>query len=199
MTFTISKVAESPDLITKEVVLTDGEKVIFRPLNQDDINKLTEFLQGLSVETRRFSTFEGYDTVAAKELCDAINKYDKLRFVVENNKERIVGLIELSFGIPQGDIERFARSRVTLDEETDCRFGPTFADDYQSKGLGSEVFPIVEDIVKKFGKVRVILWGGVLADNERAIKYYKKFGFRDVGKYIGSDGVKHLDMILDLS
>lgn len=53
MTLTISKVAESPEFITSEVILSDGEKVLFRPLIPQDINKLTEFLQGLSKETRR--------------------------------------------------------------------------------------------------------------------------------------------------
>jgi hypothetical protein len=40
--------------------------------------------------------------------------------------------------------------------------------------------------------------GGVLADNPRAICYYQKNGFQSAGSFIGADGVRSLDMILDL-
>ncbi|MEI8073082.1 MAG: GNAT family N-acetyltransferase [Candidatus Saccharibacteria bacterium] len=197
MKLTMTEIANNPKLATSEVVLGNGEKVVLRPLEPNDISKLATFLQGLSQETRRLSTFEGYDTASAKELCDAINKYDKLRFVIENSQDRIVGLIELSFGFPESDIERYSKTGYTLNPETDLRFGPTLADDYQNVGLGSKVFPFIVGIANKFGKKRIILWGGVLKDNERAIHYYEKLGFKNAGTF-KKDGVEHLDMIIEL-
>jgi len=47
----------------------------------DDIFKqpsLAIFLENPSIETRRLSTFDGYDITAAKKLCDAINKYNSM-------------------------------------------------------------------------------------------------------------------------
>ncbi len=132
-------------------------------------------------------------------LCDAIDKYDKLRFVVENpSKNKIIGLFELSFGIPQSDIDRFINYGIQLSEATDCRFGPTIADDYQGQGVGSLIFPLVQDVVSRFGKIRITFLGGVRKNNERATHWYKKFGFVTVGEFTGKSGSAALDMILNL-
>ncbi|WSQ32844.1 GNAT family N-acetyltransferase (plasmid) [Streptomyces sp. NBC_01527] len=64
--------------------------------------------------------------------------------------------------------------------------------------MGTRVFPIVGDIARRFGEKRIILWGGVLADNLRAIRYYEKQGFQSVGSFTDAGGAWALDMILDL-
>jgi len=202
MMLTLEGVAKQPSIVTSPITLSDGEKLLFRPLESGDVAQLSTFLQGLSPETRRLSTFDGYDLEMAKELCNAINKYDKLRLVVESNSipvlsGRIVGLVEFSFGLPEGDIERFTKAGYKLDADMDCRFGPTLSDDYQNQGLGGKLFPFVVEIARNFGKRRIILWGGVLADNERAIHFYEKKGFKRAGAF-SKDGVETLDMILEL-
>ncbi len=202
MTLTLSSIADNPGLATYPFALASGEQEVLRPLLLDDINKLGNFLLGLSDETKRLVTSADSHLPTAVELCEAINKYDKLRFVVETVPEpeadkRIVGLMEFSFDIPEGDIERYRSAGYDLDQKTDCRFGPTIADDYQNKGLGSELFPYVKKIAQQFGKKRIILWGGVLKDNERAIHYYEKHGFKTVGEFSDDDS-EMVDMILDL-
>ena len=170
-----------------------------RPLKPTDTQALARFLERLTPETRRLSTFEGYDLTAAQGLCQSINRYDKLRFVIEpQSSKRIVGLLEFSFDIPETDYKRFGETGTQLDAETDCRFGPTLADDYQDRGLGSRVFPHIVEIARKFGKKRIILWGGVLKDNERAIHYYKKQGFALAGVFRDQKGREALDMIISL-
>src|SRR5690606_14418874 len=114
-----------------------------------DTEELGKFLHNLSPSTREFSTFDSYDEPMARELCDAINKYDKLRLVVESDQE-IVGLLEFSFGLPEGDLTRFKEAGYELTEEEDCRFGITLADKYQDLGLGGKLMPIVKDVAKKF-------------------------------------------------
>ncbi|MET9949951.1 GNAT family N-acetyltransferase [Streptomyces sp. NPDC006339] len=156
------------------------------------------FLGDLSGDSRRLSTFDGYDLATASELCDAIARYDKLRLVLEEVPSgRIVGLFEFSFDLHTEDIARYREAGIRL-AATDCRFGPTLADDYQGRGVGTQVFPLVTDVARRFGRKRIILWGGVLADNPRAIRYYQKNGFQAVGPFTGADGVRSLDMILDL-
>lgn len=133
----------------------------------------------------------------AQELCDAIGRYDKHRFVVLNAKGDVVGLLEYSFGIPVDDINRYRKYNIELNEKTDCRWGPTLADEYQDKGVGSLLLPIVIRIAKQFGKSRIILFGGVLVNNSRAIHFYEKHSFKKVGEFVNRDGKKTLDMILD--
>jgi len=196
MTLTLHDIAQSPHAFVYPIKLTSGEQGCLRPLEPGDANRLAQFLEGLSPRTRRLSTFEGYDLSAAESMCDAINKYDKLRFVLEF-KHQVVGLIEFSFGLPKSDIARYKEAEINLDEKTDLRVGPTLADDYQGKGLGSSVFPLITNLARQFGKNRLILWGGVLKENERAIKYYKMHGFQEVGGF-SSKGDEKLDMMLDL-
>jgi len=198
MNFTLSQIAAHPETVTHTFSLDNGEKITFRPLEHTDLDGLTLFLQGLSPDTRAFSTFASYDDVMARELCDAINKYDKLRFVLETDNLAIAGLIEFSLSIPDGDMERYRNNAIELDAGTDCRWGLTVSDEYQNKGLGSKLFPSVVDVAKRLGKKRIILWGGVLSENARAIHYYQKNGFKKLGTFTKDDGHESIDMILEL-
>ncbi len=197
---TLSAVAENPAIITESITTAGGEPLMLRPLEPSDLHRLAAFLAALSPETRRLFTCPGYDLRAAQEMCDAINRYDKLRLVVEApGTQRIVGLLEFSMAITDGDQARFAGYGITLDPDTDCRFGPCLADDYQNSGLGSAVLPYVLDVTRRLGQKRIILWGGVLSDNARAIRYYEKNGFRLVGEFKNQTGIDSLDMILELT
>ncbi|MGW8951692.1 GNAT family N-acetyltransferase [Streptomyces sp. NPDC055709] len=195
---TLTEVADDPLLLTRRLALNDGSEVVLRPLTTADDRRLAGFFAGLSPESRRLSTFDGYDLATAQDLCDAIARYDKLRLVLEEVPSgRIVGLLEFSFDLHPGDIARYGAVGIRL-TATDCRFGPTLADDYQGQGVGTQLFPLITDVTRRFGRKRIILWGGVLADNPRALRYYQKNGFRSVGSFIGADGARSLDMILDL-
>ncbi|WP_433475642.1 N-acetyltransferase family protein [Spirillospora sp. CA-142024] len=110
----------------------------------------------------------------------------------------IVGLFELSLAIVAEDVARYRAAGVHLTEANDCRFGPTLADAFQGRQAGTLAFPLITDVVRKLGRTRIILWGGVLADNARAIRFYEKNGFRHIGSFTGPDGLRSLDMMLDL-
>ena len=115
MKLTLDKVAHDPSLATHSFEV-NGQEFVFRPLTTEDVSMLTEFLTGLSAESRRLSTFDGYDRITAQELIDAINRYDKLRICIQDGS-RMVGLIEFSFGLPQEDIDRFAMAGIKLTEK----------------------------------------------------------------------------------
>ncbi|MET9145503.1 MULTISPECIES: hypothetical protein [unclassified Streptomyces] len=90
--------------------LADGSEVVLRPLTHADADGVAAFLAGLSAETRRLSTFDGYDLAAARELCDAIARYDKLRPVLaEVPSGRIAGLLEISLDLHPSDMSATAR------------------------------------------------------------------------------------------
>ncbi|MFE5589988.1 GNAT family N-acetyltransferase [Streptomyces sp. NPDC056549] len=195
---TLTAIADDPLVLTHRLALEGGPEVVFRPLARADAERLAGFLEGLSPESRRFSTHDGHDLAAAGRLCDAIARYDKLRLVLEEAPAgRIVGLLEFSLDLHPADLVRYQEAGIGL-AATDCRFGPTLADDYQGKGVGTQIFPLIADVARRLGRKRIILWGGVLADNPRAIRYYEKNGFRPVRSFIGADGTRSLDMLLDL-
>ncbi len=198
---TLAEVAQNPADFATRLWMATGEQIILRPLIPSDVEMLARFLAGLSAESRRLSTFSGYDRATALEMCHAIARFDKLRLAVValgEGEESIVGLMEFSFDLTGGDILRYAKTDYPLDPATDCRFGPTLADGWQNRGLGSRLLPAIWEIARRFGRSRVILWGGVLADNRRAIRFYEKNGFRHVGRFVNGDGQECCDMILSL-
>lgn len=194
---TLEAVAKNPETVTRFLALPTGETALCRPLQPGDEAELADFLQRLSPQTRRFSAYASYDLAMARALCEAIARYDKLRFVAMVGS-RVAALLEFSFGIVAGDRERYQSYGIELDERTDCRFGPCIADEYQNRGVGSALLPPLLDVARRFGKRRVILWGGVLADNHRAIRYYEKNGFRLLGRFQDETGSECRDGILTL-
>lgn len=196
MTYDFKKTIDQSNGLIYKFVLNNKE-FTFRPLGNADVENLSMFLKGLSKQTQEFSTFDSYDIKMATKLCDSIDKYDKLRFVITNQTGEIVGLIELSFDIPDSDIKRFVSYGFKLDIKNTIRFGPTLSDKYQGIGLGAKVFEFIKDITKKFNRNTIILWGGVFQKNVNAIKYYQKVGFSKVGDFIKDNQVS-VDMVIKL-
>ncbi|MFA6322866.1 MAG: GNAT family N-acetyltransferase [Candidatus Buchananbacteria bacterium] len=195
MPLNISDIADNPSLLTYKISLPDTEMATFRPLEPQDVEVLAQFFKNLSSETRKYYIMESYDIKMARELCAAINRYDKLRFVLEHNiLKKLIALFEFSFDIPINDKQRFIKYDIRLDS-TDCRMGPCLADEYQNQGIGSIILPYLIDIAKKFGKKRMILWGGVFAENKRAINFYEKYDFKKLGRFISDNGRESWDMI----
>jgi len=194
---TLHAVAAKPELATTTLTLAWGESVVFRPLVPKDVAGLADFLSDLSPRTREFFTSSGHDLAAAQELCDAIARYDKLRLVAVVGG-RIVALMEFSFAIVERDRDRYHGYGIRLAEGTDCRFGPCIADDYQNRGLGTVLLPLVKDVARRFGIRRIILWGGVFAHNLQAVRYYRKNGFQTMGAFKDDQGKEVLDMMLVL-
>lgn len=64
--------------------------------------------------------------------------------------------------------------------------------------MGTLAFPLVTEVARLLGRTRIILWGGVRADDPRAIRYYENNGFRSVGFFEEADGSRSLDMMLEL-
>jgi len=194
---TLDAIAAKPETVASHFSRHTGETIVFRPLMPDDQERLTTFLEDLSPRTRRFSTYSGYDQAAAREFCDAINRYDKLRLVALAGL-RVVALFEFSLYISDFDKDRYRNYGIELNGETDVRFGPCLADDYQDRGLGSDLLPYTIAGARCLGKRRMILWGGVLADNHRALHFYKKNGFRMVGTFQNDQSITCHDAILAL-
>lgn len=204
MVLDLHTIAKNPQNYQFSMVSTKGEFFLLRPLEKKDEARLADLIEGLSEETKKFISVNKSSESIAREQCDAINRYDKLRFVLEKEDNReLVGLFEYSFSIPQGDLDRFEKYGIKLSEQTDCRMGPLLGDAYQSQGIASIVLPIIISIAKQFGKKRIILWGGVMHENIRAVRFYEKNNFKNVGAFIdnppqGMDPASCYDMILDL-
>jgi GNAT superfamily N-acetyltransferase len=199
MVLTLNDIAQNPELITSSDYF-DGMLICFRPLLPNDDIKLAEFLENLSPQTREFATRNSYDLNEARELCFAINRYDKLRLIALINNETIIALFEFSLSIVEDDYKRFAdKYNIILNEICDARFGPCISDQYQNRHLGYWLFEKTKIIARKMDKERLILWGGVLHHNKRAIKFYEKIGFKIfTDSFMNNNDCKCLDGIYNL-
>ena len=127
-------------------------------------------------------------------MCEGINRYDKLRLILVEASERIVALLEFSFDITESDIGRYVAHGLPLDPATDCRFALCVTDERQNRGIGSLLLPFAVGIACRFGRRRMILWGGVHEENRGALRYYTKNGFQEAGRFVNQDGVASIDM-----
>lgn len=172
----------------------------FRPLLSNDDVKLAEFLENLQPQTRVYSTQNSYDITGARELCFAINRYDKLRLIALINNEIIIALFEFSLSIVEDDYKRFRENyNIELNEKIDVRFGPCISDEYQNRHLGQWLLQKTKIIARQMGKERLILWGGVNIDNKRARRFYEKVGFQIFpNSFKNKNGNECLDGIYNL-
>ncbi len=193
---TLNDVFLRPENFTTSIKISDNESAILRPLIRNDSDELAIFLESLSTYTRKFYTYDSFDINMANSLCADINRYDKLRFVLESvDTKQIIGIFEFSMDLVEEDLKRYMDNGYKLDPKTTCRFGPALADEYQGKGIARKVFSFMVEIAKKFGREQIILFGGVKSENINAIKFYKSVGFKKIGSFINSDGIECLDMI----
>lgn len=194
---TLDEIHSDPERFQVRLSIDESE-FLFRPLESHDSKILVDFINGLTKDTKRFYSYRDSASTIVGEIIQSINAYDKLRFLLEKvDGGIIVGMFEISFDIPQGDIERYKRYGIDLDSESDCRFGPVLADDFQSRNVGSQILPLITKVVKGFNQKRMILWGGVHTDNGRAVRFYEKNGFVNVGEFTNKHNLTCFDMMLD--
>ena len=133
----------------------------------------------------------------AGEPCSAPGDGASERACCEGRADpEIVAYFLLYLSIGEHSRGRYAVYGIPLDDHLDCEFAPSVADAWQSRGLGSAMMPPLLEIARRLGRRRLILAGGVQALNARAVHFYEKFGFRNVGEF--TNQVRNVDMILEL-
>jgi GNAT superfamily N-acetyltransferase len=192
--WTLGMVAADPAGATFRVAAP--QPAILQPLAPSDESDLAAFFEGLSDQTRRFYSVTDPQGEAHEHVA-AIARYDKLRLILRT-AGTISAIVEFSFDLTPGDVERFASHGVPLCAQTDCRWGLCVADEWQGRGVGVALAPPSFEVALQFGRDRIILLGGVHKSNAAAIRYYRKVGFAEVGQYTNEQRVACIDMIRGL-
>ncbi len=160
----------------------NNRSVLLRKLIPDDFDKLTEYLEHLSPETKsRFGPhpFDKDSIVGFYENSDKNIGY----VVQESETKEIIAYSIIRLGYLEHDAPRLQSNGLTPDHKTDCTFAPSVADEWQSMGIGNHLFQFILSELKANGIGRIILWGGVQCSNEKAVNFYKKNGFKTLGQY----------------
>lgn len=172
----------------------NNQQIIIRELGSADFDNLFVYLQKLSEETKRRFGPHSFDKESIFDFyCDQTNS---AYLAQDSETSEIIAYSVIKKGFIEHDHQRFLSYGLVLDETNDCTFAPSVADLWQGCGVGSIMFQHIVSDLKLSGTRRVFLWGGVQAGNERAINYYKKYGFSIVGHFFHN--VDNYDMVLDL-
>lgn len=174
---------------------TDNEHVILRRLHSNDLDQLAGYLHHLSDDTKKRFAPHHYDIKSIIEFYSWPN--ENHGFVAEAvSVGNIVGYAVVKCGYLQHDLNRLESYGLKPDQLKCCTFAPSVADDWQGLEIGKNMLAYILEELKPVGIQQVILWGGVQNDNEQALHFYEKAGFKKLGEfeYFGTN----YDMILDV-
>jgi len=133
-----------------------------RPLRPDDADRERDFIDRLSPASRyqRFMHCMGApdDALIERLVHTAYPRSLALAAVIdENGAERIIGV-----------------ARYAADNDRECEFAVAVADDWQCRGVGTTLVPLLFEFAARAGFKTV--FGTVLADNQRMIELAQWLG-----------------------
>ena len=174
-------------------VTLPGGAFDLRHLRPADAEALAEYFTGLSFATRMLFAPHPFDGQTAYRLA-AESSQGHLRYIAveKSSPRRICAYFLLIPDVGDGAMGRMP----DLPREQSCSVAPSVRDDRQNSGLGSELMRFVLDVARGLGRTRVILSGGVQERNTRAVRFYEKHGFANVGEF--ETRINNYDMVLEL-
>jgi len=177
------------------IVAKNNREVSLCRLSNEDIDRLCDYLQRLGAGTKSRFGPHGFDKPAVIDFYQQPN--DHLGYIaVDNLTKEIIAYAVLKIGYLQHDRSRLESYGLSLNQQTDCTYAPSVADEWQSLGIGNALFRYLLSDLKSKGIKRIILWGGVQRDNEKAIRFYLKNGFKRLGRFEYNGWNE--DMMLDI-
>jgi diamine N-acetyltransferase len=178
-----------------QIETKNNRQVFLRRLNSNDLDSLFDYLQNLSTETKRRFGPHKFDRQSIIDFYDLDTNLGYVAHTVE--AKEIIAYSIIKIGYLEHDRNRLESYGMTLDNKTDCTFAPSVADLWQSCGVGNNLFHFILADLTTMEIERIILWGGVQIDNEKAVNYYKKNGFKTIGQFAYNG--ENYDMIHNIS
>jgi ribosomal protein S18 acetylase RimI-like enzyme len=162
----------------------------FRPVH---LSLLLEYLHQLGADTRMRFAPHPFTQEALNDLF--IRQSFRYEGHIACIHDQIVAYNIIRRGWPVYDQPRLKLYGLQADDRTDALFAPSVADAWQGKGIGSQLWDFTITRLQQQGFRRLLLWGGVQSSNTRALRYYTKKGFRQLGSF-EYHGLNH-DMLLE--
>lgn len=159
----------------------NGQAILVRKLSSKDLEPLFRYLEGLSFETKRRFGPHPFDLTSIQNFYQDENHIGYL--AIEASSSKIIAYAIIRKGYLEHDRSRLESYGLQLCHEKDCTFAPSVADAWQSQGIGKGLLLFILEDLKSIEIERIILWGGVQADNEKAVSFYKKYGFKVLGAF----------------
>lgn len=144
-----------------------GERVYLSPINIDDAEKYTEWINNLEISINLGNASEIYSLEKEKETLEKISKEGYNFAIVDLNKDEIIGncgLIDVNMKNRTAELGIFIGNK-----------------NYWSKGFGRESINLLLNYGFNILNLNNIFLR-VYSFNKRAINCYKKCGFKEIGR-----------------
>lgn len=164
----------------------EGERIYLSPINKDDVNIYTKWMNDSSVTDGICQTTKLFSIDAEKEYLEKIGVNDYQFAIVEKSSDTLMGNCSI-FSIDS--ICGHGELGIFIGEES-----------FRSKGYGKEVIRLLLSFcfeTLNFASVEL----SAISFNERAVNCYKSAGFKEVGrkrKAHYASGSYHDIVILDI-
>ena len=159
-----------------------ASEISFRKAVPEDAGKLCEYFDGLSLNTKQYFAPHRFDFVTLEKLLNDTTAHI-LYIATDQNTTEIIGYCVVRKGYLEHDSPRLSSLGLNLDHQTDCTLAPSLADRYQHIGIGRRFHQYISEDVKVQSYKRIILWGGVQANNHSAVRFYERLGYQHIGKF----------------
>lgn len=155
---------------------------MIRPLISGDHLQLLAYLQELDADAQRFFSPHGNSPEALASFY--LDPKNRGWCYVSPETGRIGAYAVLRCGGLEHDTVRMVGYGFKPDERIDASFAPSVATDFRGTGVAAQLWARVLEDAISLGSTRIFLWGGVKAENHRAINFYVRCGFLTVGRFI---------------
>jgi RimJ/RimL family protein N-acetyltransferase len=149
------------DLIYRQIVnLSDGGRVLLRPLTRDDRQPLLDLYRPVNSDERRYFRHDASQPEVVEKWIDELD-YNKVFPIVAIVNDRIVGNATLHFG--EGPARHRGEIRIFLSKEI------------RGRGIGTRMLQALINVAKR--RNLCLLEVQILSDQNSVIRAFKNLGF----------------------
>jgi diamine N-acetyltransferase len=179
------------------IALANHPSASIRILQKEDAPALLAYLQELSAESKSRFGPHAFDAATVHKICAHLPDDTQRYIAVDETTGKIIAYMLVKNGMLEWDRQRYAERGLQFDENTTVTYAPSVADEWQSSGLGSAMYTVIEAKLQSRNIQTVVLWGGVQASNKKAVGFYTKYGYRLIASF-WHDGKDNHDMLKQL-
>lgn len=172
-----------------------NKEFVMRQLHETDYPLLQDYLSSLSYSTTERFGPHGFDMPSIRK---AYRDFFPLwGFVaLDCREQQVVAYTLIKLGLIAHERERLRAYPGEGADEHLATYAPSVADHWQGQGLAAAMLKAITPQLRQRGIRGLVLWGGVMADNQPAIRFYNRQGFQTLGQF--EHNGTNLDMVLKI-
>jgi acetyltransferase len=153
-----------PHHLVKQMQLADGTNITIRPIRPEDAEIERLFVRNLSPQSKYFRFMQSLNELTP----DMLIRFTQLDY---NRELALIAVQEKSGKEMELGVARY----VTNPDGKSCEFALVVADDWQHRGIGSQLMTHLMDAAQERGYSSMD--GEILSDNQKMLDLVKSLGF----------------------